>query len=103
VTPGAYSGVLEAIERILNRGGESDEVLRQVERVLNERLGLHTRVRRVDGEAVTTPAAGAETSFPVLLEGAEVGELVVAGEPDAGGRALMERVAVLVSPYCLAR
>jgi hypothetical protein len=101
VTPGAYSGALEAIERILNRGGESGEVLRQVEHVLDERLGLHARVRRRDDDSLATPGSAA-TSFPVMLESAQVGELIVAGEPDASARGLLQRVAVLVSPYCAA-
>jgi putative methionine-R-sulfoxide reductase with GAF domain len=34
----SYSGALEAIDRILNRGGDADEVLRHVVSVLHERF-----------------------------------------------------------------
>jgi L-methionine (R)-S-oxide reductase len=34
----AYSGALESIDRILNRGGDADDVLRQVVSVLHDRF-----------------------------------------------------------------
>ena len=34
----AYAGALEAIDRILNRGGDADDVLRAVVSVLHERF-----------------------------------------------------------------
>ncbi len=37
-TPSA-SGALEAVDRILNRGGDADDVLRQVVAALHERAG----------------------------------------------------------------
>jgi L-methionine (R)-S-oxide reductase len=40
----AYSGSLESIERILNRGGDADEVLRQVVSVLHDRFDHYTWV-----------------------------------------------------------
>jgi GAF domain-containing protein len=40
----SYAGALEAIDRILNRGGDADEVLRQVVSVLHERFDHYSWV-----------------------------------------------------------
>jgi hypothetical protein len=108
VTTAAYSGALEAIDRILNRGGDADDVLRDVVRVLHERLGRHAQVLFAEGDAlVAGPEAGTAetttpyTSLPVVFQGARVAELTVGLEPDAAGRAFLARVATLISPYCL--
>ncbi len=68
----AYSGALEAVERVVNRGGEPAEVRRAVAAILRERLGREARV-----------------SDTVEVE----------GDLDDAGRALVERVTLLVSPY----
>ena len=46
----AHSGALEAIERVLNRGGEADDILRQVVAILHERLGRYTRINFVEAD-----------------------------------------------------
>jgi hypothetical protein len=102
----SHSGALEAIDRILNRGGDADDVLRQVVSVLHERLGgsRWVGISFVEGgELVLGPEegtrAGEETSVPISYEGRVVAELgVVADEAD---RALLDRVALLISPHCL--
>jgi L-methionine (R)-S-oxide reductase len=43
-TQDTYRGALEAVERILNRGGDADNVLRQVVDVLHDRCGQYTWV-----------------------------------------------------------
>jgi L-methionine (R)-S-oxide reductase len=43
-TQDTYRGALEAVERILNRGGDADNVLRQVVDVLHDRCGHYTWV-----------------------------------------------------------
>jgi hypothetical protein len=108
VTAAAYSGALEAIDRMLNGGGDPDDVLRHVVRVLHERLGCHAQVLFVEGDAlVPGPEAGVagasapRTALPVSFDGARVAELALAWAPDAVGRAFLERVATLISPYCL--
>jgi L-methionine (R)-S-oxide reductase len=40
----SYSGALESIDRILNRGGDADEVLRQVVSVLHDRFDHYSWV-----------------------------------------------------------
>jgi L-methionine (R)-S-oxide reductase len=43
-TRDTYRGALEAVERILNRGGDADEVLRRVVEVLHDRCGHYSWV-----------------------------------------------------------
>jgi hypothetical protein len=104
----AYNGALEAIDRILNRSGEADEVLRQVVAVLHSMddfswIGISFVE---EGELVLGPALGERTgeptTIPISYENNVVAELgVVSGELSAEGRAVLERVALLISPYCL--
>jgi hypothetical protein len=103
------SGALEAIDRILNVGGDADDVLRAVVAVLHERLAA-TAVAisfREGGNWLTGPVAGdsavaAETVVPVRWEAAEIARLEIAGAtPTDEEQAMLERVAVLVSAHCL--
>jgi L-methionine (R)-S-oxide reductase len=43
-TRDTYRGALEAVERILNRGGDADDVLREVVEVLHDRCGHYSWV-----------------------------------------------------------
>ena len=105
----SHSGALESVDRILNRGGDPDEVLRQVVSVLFGRLEgcSWVGISFVEGGALVLgpeqgERAGAETSVPVSYEGRAVAELgVIAEDLDAADRAVLERVALLISPYCL--
>jgi putative methionine-R-sulfoxide reductase with GAF domain len=107
VTP--HSGALEAVDRILNRGGDADEVLRQVVSVLYERLDgcSWVGISFVEGDELALgpergTRAGEETSVPVSYEGRVVAELgVIAENLGDAERAFLERVALLISPYCL--
>ena len=101
----AHGGALEAVERVLESGGEADDVLRQVVAILHERLGGFVRISFVEETVlVPGPAAGDETAttaFPIAFQGNRVADLEVGGELTEEDRALLERVAVLVSPYAL--
>ena len=105
----SYSGALEAIDRILNRGGDADEVLRQVVAVLYERLEgcSWVGISFVEGgELVLGPERGERTArstaIPISYDGKVVAELgVVAEALDEDDRAFLERVALLISPHCL--
>ena len=44
-----HSGSLEALDRILNRGGDADDVLREVVRVLAERYD-YAAIKFVEGD-----------------------------------------------------
>ena len=63
------SGALEAIDRILNRGGDADEVLRQVVAVLHgiddySWVGISFVE---EGELVLGPAEGERTAEPTTI------------------------------------
>jgi hypothetical protein len=97
------SGVLEAVDRILNRGGDADEVLRQVVAAVH-RIYPYVAIAFVEGgELAVGPKAGTPTdateAFPISFQGAEVAELRVGGAPV--NRPFLERVATVVSPHCL--
>ena len=74
------SGALEAVERILNRGGERDEVLRAVVEALH---GVYPYVRLAEFEV----GAG-EPAY-------RAGDLEVGGAPV--DEAIVDRIALLVS------
>jgi putative methionine-R-sulfoxide reductase with GAF domain len=105
----ASSGTLEAIERILNRGGDADEVLRDVVAVVRDRIDRYSWVgiSFVEEEKlVLGPAKGERsaepTTFPISYENIVVAELgVVAQELGSEDDAFLQRVALLISPYCL--
>ncbi len=98
-------GAVEALERLLNRGGDADDVLRGVVQVL---FGLYAYAgidfvegeRLVTGPSLGTPDATA-SRYPIVFDGVKVAELV-AGSPAADDdSAFLERVATIISPYCL--
>jgi len=149
----AYASALEAIDRILNRGGDADDVLRQVVEALHDRIehyswvGIylvegedlvlgpwqgpqateHVRIRVGTGICGAAAASGAteivddvnadprylacfpstrsEAVVPIAYGGKVVGEIDIdSDQPAAFGphdRVFLERVAVLISPYCL--
>ena len=103
-----YRGALEAVERILNRGGDADDVLRAVVASIHERVPHMTRVGiefMERGSLVLGPEAGSgdgdELRALVTFDGAPVAELVVHRAESCDDLPFLERVATLVSPYCL--
>lgn len=149
----SFSEALEAIDRILDRGDDADNVLRAVVDVLHDRfvryswVGIyfvegdelvlgpwkgpaateHVRIpigQGICGAAAASgrtevvddvsadsrylacfPSTRSEIVVPIAFDGKVVGEIDVdSDEPAAFGkedRELLERVARLVSPYCL--
>ena len=100
------AGALGAIEELLARGGDADEVLGGAVSVLHERLGRFVAVRLVEaGELVDGPSAGERSgptaSFPVRFQGTHVADLEVAEPLDEADRAALAQVATLVAPYAL--
>ena len=81
-------------------------MLRAVVGTLHGRLGYEwVGIRFVEGDSLQLgPSEGDathdESSFPVLFEGRRVAELAVGGASRDDAR-LLERVAVLISQYCL--
>jgi hypothetical protein len=99
---------LEALDRILNRGGDADDVLRGVVATLHERVPHFAWVGIAfmeDGQLQLGPEAGSgageELRALVTFEGAPVAELLVRRTGSADDGPFLERVATLVSPYCL--
>jgi hypothetical protein len=99
------SKALEALDRVLSRGEEPDDILRSIVRVLVEEPGIAWAgiAFLEEGRLTLGPTAGIEDEarrirVPVSYQGAQVGELWVDGEAD---RAFLERVAVLVSNHVL--
>jgi hypothetical protein len=102
----AAGGALEAIERIHDRGSDADDVLRDVVAVLHSDYSWVGISFVEEGELVLGPALGEQTveptRIPISYENNVVAELgVIADEIDAKDRAFLERVAVLIAPYCL--
>jgi hypothetical protein len=99
-----HRGALEAIDRILNRGGDADDVLRAVLEVLH-RLYPFVAIAFVEnGAKVGGPSLGdrpdAWETWPIAFNGMRVAVLEVAGTSEAE-RPFLERVALVISPYCL--
>jgi putative methionine-R-sulfoxide reductase with GAF domain len=92
---------LEALDRILNRGDEPDDVLRSTVRILVDEPEIEWAAIAFveDGELVLGPESGEPSEdrrvrIPIVFEGDVVGELWVDGDAD---REFLERVALLVS------
>jgi hypothetical protein len=99
------AATLDAIEGIVARGGDVDDVLRGVVDALVEDGGCAWAgiLFAEDGELVLGPQAGQpdpglRLQVPVVYEGSRVAELVVDGCDDT---ALLERVAALIATHCL--
>ena len=109
-TPDDYRGALEAVERILNRGGDADDVLRRVVDAVAERLTHYSWIGLSfveQDELVLGPSRGTRDravrlEAPVSFQGREVALLEVETTvPEAGDPDLLGRVATLISAYCL--
>ena len=99
-------GALEAVERVLNRGGAPDDVLRAVASILRERFDHYAAVTVTLREAGLEPSHAVRLEVPVVSGAAVVATLAVELRPpfevDQDERAFLERVALLISPYCVA-
>jgi hypothetical protein len=98
-----HSGALEAVDRILNRGGDREDVLREVVAALHTRLfgwvALVTTEGELRAEAGERPVVPSLRA-PVSWQGTPLGELQAEPrEPDDGDRPLLERVALVISAY----
>jgi hypothetical protein len=98
---------LEVVDRVLAKGGDADDILREVVAALHNDAGYAWAgiFFLEDGELALGPEAGTQdqsrrTSVPVTWQGARVAELAVDDAPEED-RMFLERVAVLVSGYCL--
>jgi hypothetical protein len=95
VTGVDHRGALEAVERILNRGGEPTEVVAAVLAALQARGIEYGVVRPRAGEPIEAGSPRGGISATISRDGAEAGTL----ELSVTDRAFVERVATLISPY----
>ena len=106
----AYRGALDALDRILNRGGNADAVLRAVVDLLHDRVEHYgwVAIAFTEGDAVIVGPSrgdrgGHEVAVPVVYEGRAVARLVVGtarGDIDDDDTAFLQRVALLMSAHC---
>ena len=89
-----YRGALEAVERILNRGGDASVVLLSVLEALHKRGVGSSRVRYVEAE-ISVGDDVPRIVTPVTFRGDEVGSL----ELSIDDSSFAERVATLISAY----
>ncbi len=97
--------LLLEVDRILERGGEPDDVLRGVTLVLNDEPTIDWAgiAFLEEGHLVLGPAAGDQDEdrrlrVPITYQGEQVGELWVDGDVDRG---LLEQVAARISAHVL--
>jgi hypothetical protein len=90
MTSPSSSGALEAVERILNRGGKPEDVLRAVVETLRQRTNANVGVTH-------EPPPDVAQAHDIVWEGARVATLWADTQTD---EPLFARVAVIVSPYC---
>jgi len=97
----AHADALAAVEAALGRGGDADDIVREVVEALHAHLGRFARLRFVEGGG---PAAGQETEtsgVPVRYGDANVGNLELGGKLSTEDRELLERVAGLIAEHAL--
>jgi hypothetical protein len=101
------SGALVSVEKIISDGGDADDILRRVIATLHDNAGYAwAGLFFVEAGALALgPEAGVadekhRTSVPVRWQGDTVAELVVDGA-SRDDAAFLERVADLISGYCL--
>jgi putative methionine-R-sulfoxide reductase with GAF domain len=102
----SHASALEEIQRLIEEGGEADELLRQVVAVLQPSYSWVGIAFVEEGALVLGPSQGEQTTSPVEIpisyDDKVVAELGVLGDDlDAGDLAFLEEVAQLISPYCL--
>ena len=104
MTSPSNSGALEAVERVLNRGGEPGVVLQQVVDALHARTSAWVGIAFVEDNGVELgPSAGAAAPpadaqrHLIERQGHKIAELWASADADP---TLFARVAVIVSPYC---
>jgi acyl-CoA thioester hydrolase len=103
---GRRSGAVDAVERIVNREAEADEILRQSVATIAKRFDTFCGIRFVeDGAMIDGPSAGrfAEPKAIVAItyDGSSVAEIALGTEVAAEDRDALDRIAALLSPYCL--
>jgi hypothetical protein len=97
---------LDAIEQIVQRGGDADQILRDVVDALHTGAGYPwVGIFFVENATLALgPSAGTQggerTAVPVNWQGERIADLAIDDAPEED-RKFLERVAVLVADHCL--
>jgi hypothetical protein len=98
------AGVMEEVAQILERGGDPEDVLQAVMTAIVDHGGATWAavLYNDEGELLVGPQAGVaepgdRRGAPIVVEGAEIGELEVDGLDD---QPLIERLAAQLAPWC---
>lgn len=100
------SDAVEAVERILDGAADADQILRDTVTVLAEHFETGVGIRFVEEGAFTDgpwsgdPSAPAD-AVPIRYNGGVVAEIVSTISLDVSARLAWERVALLISAFCL--
>jgi acyl-CoA thioester hydrolase len=102
----AYAAATTDVARIVEQGGEADQILREVVVAVARRYGTFCGIRFLeDGGIVEGPFAGervdSSTAVPVEYDGAAVAELVLGGPLEPTALAAARDIAEAISPFCL--
>jgi hypothetical protein len=96
--------VLEAVDRIVQGGGDAEDILQATVTAIVDRGGATWAavLFNDEGELIVGAHAGVaqpgeRRTAPIVFNGAHVGELAVDGLDD---EPLIERIASLIAPYC---
>jgi hypothetical protein len=99
---------LDAIEQIVRRGGDADEILRAVVAALHEQAGypwagiffVENATLALGPSAGTAGGSADRTTVAVTWQGERIAELAIDDAPEED-RKFLERVAALVADHCL--
>jgi acyl-CoA thioester hydrolase len=103
---GRRSGAVDAIERIINRESEADEILRQAVATVAKRFETFCGIRFVeDGGMIDGPSAGdyaePQAVVPITYDDSSIAEIVLGSPLPEDDRDALDRIAQLLSPFCL--
>ncbi|MEY4227269.1 MAG: hypothetical protein RL190_2026 [Actinomycetota bacterium] len=101
-----HEALVAAVAAIVDGGDESDAILRAAVDALASASGAGVGIRFVEEGALTDgpwsgPAGERAAEVPIRYEDDVVAELVSGAPLDDAARAAWERVADLLSPFCL--
>ena len=99
-------GAVDAVERIVNREGEADEILRQAVATIAKRFDTFCGIRFVeDGGMIDGPSAGPFSEpravVAITYDDSSVAEIALGSAIAEEDRDALDRIAELLSPYCL--
>ena len=108
--PDAYRGIVAAVDRMVNRGDDADDVLRAVVDLLQTRVPTCTwaGISLVEGDGlVLGPSrgllgSGSPLAVPIVYGDRRVGELALeSSDPDDEDLHSLQRIALLISQHAL--